>query len=230
MEKTYYVYKHTNRLNGKVYIGITTKSPRARWDNGKGYRGNPHFWSAIQKYGWDQFDHDILAEGLDEQTAFEMEKSLIAEHHSNQAAFGYNRSTGGEGAHTGVVCSEETRRRLREANLGERSPMWGKPGTMLGRKHSEETKRKMSETRRGRRKNPEWARKIAEAQRGTRTGADSHCAKKVDQLTKTGEFVKQWSCIVDAAKAYGVDPTNLTKVCRGQQKSSAGFIWRYATE
>ena len=230
MERTYCVYKHTNKVNGKVYIGITTKSPRARWDNGKGYRGNRHFWNAIQKYGWDGFEHEVLAENLEATRAFEMEKILIAECRSNLSEYGYNHSTGGEGGHAGVVCSEETRRKLREANLGDKSPMWGKPGTMLGRKHSDETKRRMSEARKGHRKTEDWVRKIAEAQKGTRTGSSSPCAKQVDQFTKDLVFVRRWNSWVEAAERFGIGADGITKVCRGSQKSAAGYIWRYATD
>lgn len=47
-------------INNKKYVGITRK----RWANGKGYRDNIHFNNAILKYGWDNFDKQILYEGL----------------------------------------------------------------------------------------------------------------------------------------------------------------------
>lgn len=59
-EKPYCVYIHTNKINKKSYIGITCQKPEHRWGcNGNGYAECPHFWRAIQKYGWDNFDHKI---------------------------------------------------------------------------------------------------------------------------------------------------------------------------
>ena len=55
---SFLVYKHTNKENGKVYIGITSQEPKRRWQNGAGYYGT-YFYYAIQKYGWDGFEHDI---------------------------------------------------------------------------------------------------------------------------------------------------------------------------
>ena len=63
-EKSYCVYLHTNKINGKVYVGLTSMSPEERWKNGKGYCNNSHFKSAIEKYGWDNFEHEIIKRGL----------------------------------------------------------------------------------------------------------------------------------------------------------------------
>jgi len=78
--KNFVVYKHTNIANGKVYIGITSQLPQQRWGkNGSGYKPNTYFWRAIQKYGWDHFTHEILADGLTKEQALAMEKATIAE-------------------------------------------------------------------------------------------------------------------------------------------------------
>ena len=60
--KNFIVYRHVNEVNGKVYIGITCQSLNDRWRNGKGYGKSTHFAHAIQKYGWDNFEHEILFE------------------------------------------------------------------------------------------------------------------------------------------------------------------------
>ena len=48
-DKTYCVYAHINKINGKIYIGQTKQNPNSRWSNGYGYKHSPHFYSAIQK-------------------------------------------------------------------------------------------------------------------------------------------------------------------------------------
>lgn len=52
------VYMHTNNINGKRYIGIS-QNPKRRWKNGNGYK-TQLFGKAINKYGWDNFTHEIL--------------------------------------------------------------------------------------------------------------------------------------------------------------------------
>ena len=65
---TYVVYKHTNKINKKVYIGITKNGddPNKRWRNGMGYSYNQKFFTDILKYGWDNFTHEILEKDLNE--------------------------------------------------------------------------------------------------------------------------------------------------------------------
>lgn len=59
---TYSVYIHQNLTNGKRYVGITCKKPERRWGyQGAGYKSQTYFWKAIQKYGWDNFDHEVFA-------------------------------------------------------------------------------------------------------------------------------------------------------------------------
>lgn len=62
-QNEYCIYRHTNKVNGKVYIGLTKQKPERRWQKGHGYIGTL-FGNAIGKYGWDNFEHEIVAEGL----------------------------------------------------------------------------------------------------------------------------------------------------------------------
>lgn len=96
------VYMHVNKINQKKYIGITSQKPERRWKNGLGYT-EQYFARAINKYGWENFDHFILCEGLEEDEAKEMEIKLIAEYGSNNADRGYNCTIGGDG-----VCKYHT--------------------------------------------------------------------------------------------------------------------------
>lgn len=125
-EKTYYVYKHTNKTNGKVYIGITCQKPKYRWKKGKGYMENLHFSSSINKYGWDGFDHEILYSGLSEKQAKVLEVSLINYYNSTNRKKGYNVSMGGD------IASDESKKKMSESHkglqVGERNPMYGRTG------------------------------------------------------------------------------------------------------
>ena len=124
------VYCHTNLLNKKKYIGITSNNPHIRWANGNGYHHNSYFSNAIKKYGWDNFSHKILVEGVDEDYAKALEKFLILIYHTNDKRYGYNLSSGGEPM-SGKAHSEETKKKMSEA--------------AKGRTLSDETKRKISE-------------------------------------------------------------------------------------
>lgn len=154
-EKKWCVYCHTNKINGKKYIGITSKNPpNLRWENGYGYRRNPHFWNAIELYGWDGFTHEILIDNLTEKESQEKEIELIKFYKSNQRDYGYNIETGG----VGHPLSQETREKLSRSHAGlhagEKNNFYGvhmngEENPFFGHKHSEESKRKMSEARSG---------------------------------------------------------------------------------
>ena len=83
-----------------------TKDPKCRWrNNGYHYRQCPHFWSAIQKYGWDNFEHTILRKELTHSEACELEVKLIAEQETIKK--GYNLASGGN---TAITTTPEQRK------------------------------------------------------------------------------------------------------------------------
>ena len=95
MGDTYTVYKHTNKVNGKVYIGMTVNEPEVRWgENGKNY-SKQLFGKAISKYGWENFEHEILFENLSHKEANEKEIELIKSYRATDRDFGYNVALGG---------------------------------------------------------------------------------------------------------------------------------------
>lgn len=102
-EKTWYVYMHTNKINNKKYIGITGQE--RYWDrwhsDGSGYK-TQIFGRAIEKYGWDNFKHEILREVKTESEACELEQYYIQKYNSNNKDFGYNISMGGKSTLTGL--------------------------------------------------------------------------------------------------------------------------------
>ena len=169
LQNNYKVYMHTSP-HGKVYIGITSKAPNARWGkSGQNYKNNKHFWAAIQMYGWDNFSHDILFTGLSLEEASAKEIELIAIKKSDCPDFGYNIAPGGNvtkhSLATRKLLSERNRERWRNPDYKKKmsetmAAMWldpeyrashsGENAPMYGRRQSESSKKKISETRKAR--------------------------------------------------------------------------------
>ena len=213
---TYTVYKHTSP-SGKVYIGITCQNPTKRWGHdGAGYKHSSHFTAAIQKYGWEAFKHDILAEGLTKEAAEQIEVDLIEAHHSTDPRFGYNTDKGGS---LGAKHSAETKRKIGDANRGR---VW-----------TQESRQKISAYRRTHPISAETARRIGDANRGR-----THRPESVERIRASQEKrpVKNlstgdvYASVQDAAKACARDASHIVAVCRGRRKSTGGAAWRYEKE
>ena len=86
---------HKNKINGKVYIGATCMNPETRWENGKGYVKSTKFYADIVKYGWDNFEHTIIVDNLDQEQSQVLERYYISKYRDNC----YNRTVGGEVRH-----------------------------------------------------------------------------------------------------------------------------------
>lgn len=82
----FYIYRHI-LPDGLSYIG-KTKDIRQRYQNGRGYKKCPKFYRAIQKYGWNNIEHQILATTEDEVEARKLEKDMIEKY--NSINNGYN--------------------------------------------------------------------------------------------------------------------------------------------
>lgn len=94
--KSYTVYIHKNKINGKRYIGITSQTVEERWKDGKGYEKQTRFYNAIQKYGWDNFFHYIIISETTKTKACQLEIRLIKYYNSQNPKYGYNIARGGE--------------------------------------------------------------------------------------------------------------------------------------
>ena len=108
-EPRYYVYRHINPFNNKVYVGITKLSLSDRWNKGKGYKHCKLFYRAIQKYGWDNLQHLVVCSNLDKKTACLVEQHLIKYYKDKNLS--YNITNGGEGT-VGFSMPEDAKRKI----------------------------------------------------------------------------------------------------------------------
>ena len=112
-----YMYKTTNKLNGRYYIGVSGRDDSKSWYLGSGKL----LKAAIKKYGKSNFEKEIIQEFDTIEEAFKMEREIVDEDFVNNPST-YNYTIGGGGSAPGKM----------HPNFGNR---W---------KHSEETKKKMS--------------------------------------------------------------------------------------
>lgn len=106
----YVVYMLKNKINKKIYIGQSSNI-KLRWEyNGIHYRGSHKIYNAIQKYGWDNFEHIILEENLTCEQANEREQFYIKFYNSVEE--GYNIKYGGSNS----KCPPEMRKKISESN------------------------------------------------------------------------------------------------------------------
>lgn len=119
-----------------------------------------------------------------------------------------------------------TKKKMSEINRGENNPMYGK-------KLSEETKKKISESLEGHEVSEETKKKISESNKGKVKSEnhknklrDSHEKKKVVQLSLNGEFIKVWESTREPNKE-GFDHRHIIKCCKGKSKTHKGYKWMY---
>jgi len=160
----FYIYRITNTINQKVYIG-QTNNPLLRWSqhksNSKYNRGNQVITRAIIKYGIKVFVFDVIAGCISQENIDLLEEQVIAQYNSRNPNEGYNIAAGGNtslrtpeisqkisaglkkhymdhvGWSKGKTLTEEWKNNISKASLG-------KPGTNKGKRFSKEWKAKIS--------------------------------------------------------------------------------------
>lgn len=117
----YYVYKATNRVNGKCYIGITSREIDCRWrehlSRSRNNDRNSRLYAAMRKYGSEAFVVEVLDQSDTEESIRELERKYIASCDSYNN--GYNCNLGGEGF---LKFPEEIRRKISESQKGKVIP------------------------------------------------------------------------------------------------------------
>lgn len=122
--RNYKVYMLENKINHKKYIGITQQRLEDRWKNGHGYKKTSHIYAAINKYGWNNFNHILLYDKLSKEEACKKEIELIKLYNTQQRDYGYNNSSGGE-INIGFHHSENSKKKM-SAVAKERPIDWNK--------------------------------------------------------------------------------------------------------
>ena len=196
--ETGYIYKITCLITNKVYIGQTVKPIQKRWEahirealNGD----NKRFHKAIREYGFDKFRVEELykVSEKDKQelklTLDRIEREEIQKY--NSKLDGYNSTDGGE--RLGYVITDEVKEKIRISHLGSKNPMFGK-------KHSEEHKRKISESMKGHRNTLGHTLTKETRERMSR----SKGCKAIIQKSLDGGIIKTWISISDIKKEFSI--------------------------
>ena len=140
------IYKITNIINGKCYIGKSESNIEKRLNEHKvGRHSNEHLQRAIQKYGIENFTFEVLEE-CSKELCGERERFWISKYKSYDSQYGYNKTYGDEYRY-GVQFNEETRIKLSQSMTGRKDSEYTKNLKRLGRlgkKQSEESKLKNS--------------------------------------------------------------------------------------
>ena len=184
------VYKHENKINGKVYIGLTQNLKRRWVGKCQAYSGSPVFYKALKKYGWDNFTHEIMYENLTQEQAKQKETELIKQYKSNETAYGYNLTLGGDcnipneevknkiSKTQSAGMTEERKQKIKDA-LKDRN-FSGENNPYYGKQHTQEIRNKMSANQWSK-KDPERFSQLVK-QNLNCGGAESRFAKKIIRL------------------------------------------------
>lgn len=198
------IYKYTNLVNGKVYIGQTINEykRREKWGNLNAPYAGIYINRARLKYGISNFEYSVIVEiQEDDETILRelldiAEKKYIALYRSNEPSFGYNMCEGGNGI--GLIVTDESRRNRSKALKGIKK----KP-------FSEQARINISNAHK---KPRPWA------------------YKKVVQYDKDGSFIKVWNSLTEVTSHFGDKGVgNLVNAIKrkGRHKYYKGFIWKY---
>jgi hypothetical protein len=242
MKKEYCVYRHTTP-NGKIYIGITSRKVEERWLNGRGYSYNHHFTNAINKYGWHNIRHEVIAEKLNETESKTMERFFIQMYKSYNPKYGYNKTLGGDdlsrfeksvlqysldgklirryGSMTEAAVITNTRiSRISDCTKGNRFSTNGSIWLLEDDNQREVKLNKAIKEK----KHP-----------SAMCGGANHQARAIEQYTLDGTYIKTYPSAQTASDLLGIDYSTIKKCASTSNKdraskSAGGFIWIHADE
>lgn len=231
----YSVYIHTNKMNGKKYVGITKQRPERRWQKGKGYDGT-YFGNAIAKYSWDGFTHEVIMSGLTKDEACDLEITLIKSLKTNNREYGYNVSEGGQTAENlkskyGLDHPNHKRVKMIDAETGEVIKTFDSQTSAsqilgISRKAITKACRGQIHTYRG----YIWEYADIEFKKPERKGCGNYKHDKIQKAVVMidNEGRHYFKSIKEASKSIGVASTTVSRYLSGTRKDKQRR-WFYAS-
>lgn len=212
------IYRIYCKANGKSYYGQTNDYDRRIIEHRKRLRHKSkknhhciHLQNAWNLYGEDQFEFSLIEE-CNEELLTEREQWYFDTYGSQGVLF--NTALCAEATRRGASVSEETKQKLREANLGPKSPMWGK-------KLSEERKQKLKEANTG--PNNKWYGKtipddVKDKIRESLKGENCYLAKLTWEQVRQAriDFICRSKTAIEIAEQYGVEKTAIYSMLKNQ--------------
>jgi len=212
------IYRIYCKANGKSYYGQTNDYDRRIIEHRKRLRHKSkknhhciHLQNAWNLYGEDQFEFSLIEE-CNEELLTEREQWYFDTYGSQGVLF--NTALCAEATRRGASVSEETKQKLREANLGPKSPMWGK-------RLSQEHKQRLREANTG--PNNKWygktipddvKDKIRESLKGENCYAAKLTWEQVNQLRK--EFSSKTKTAVELINQFNLDKSTIYDILKNQ--------------
>jgi len=230
------IYKITSP-SGKIYIGQTTNFIKRKnyYKNGaKPYQVRIH--NSLQKYGYDahtiEFIEECLVENLNERERYWQDfYDVIGENGLNCRLTETKDKSGFISEESKAKMSEARKGRIFDQNWIEKLRI-----AATGKKHTEETKKRMSEIFKGKKKSSEHISKLPQNQKGykgkkrseetkTKQSLNSGKARKVYQYTYDLTYVAEYRSCSEAKRQLGIN--NIGDAALGKLKTAGGFKWRY---
>jgi group I intron endonuclease len=224
------IYKITNKINGKCYIGQSINIEKRFRDHKapRSLKRNSILSRAIKKYGIQNFEFSIICECKREELN-EREMFFIKEF-----AAAYNMNDGGCG-NRGHLVSAETReilsKKCREAwnnfpeEIKQKIIKENLKGPAIGHIVSMGTRQKLRVINLGK-KASDLTRKRMSNKHKTIMRGNNHGNKAVMQINKkSSEVIEIFDSIKKAADHFRIHPSSITGVLKGRRKSAAGYKW-----
>lgn len=218
-----YIYKTTNLLNGKFYIGKRVyRKKDDNWYLGSGIYLN----RAIKKYGRENFKKEIIEWCEDKFHLCKREIYWINIFNSTDSKIGYNLSLGGDGGNVGIKAYIKIGNKLR----GKKKPkeFGGKISKALkGKPKSKEHNEKVKQALLGISRPKEVVDKISKSIKNKYdNGWESPVQIEVHQYNKiTGNYIQSYKSSTEASRILNINRKAINNNCIGKSKSSGGFIW-----
>lgn len=210
-----YIYITTNLVNGKRYIG--QKKINRNWKN---YLGSGLLISkAIKKYGKENFSKVIIDFAYTAEELNKKEEEYISFYNAVESEDFYNLQSGGSNSSPSVETIEKIRKSHIGLLTGENHPFYGKH-------HTEESRKKMSESLKGR-ECPHKGKKKSDEEKAKLKISRQRIPRRFHKPIICVEIGKVYDAVCDAERELGYNQGRISKVLCGKRKTTGGYHWQY---